>query len=87
MVYNTQNDWVFGLCPLSSILATRKHNVSETPSVYVLRCGGWETPTVLGPLERGPVIEVSSFKRPNRVDVPPPPPPLTHLRTETDQVS
>jgi hypothetical protein len=26
MVYNTQNYWVFGLCPSSGILETRKHN-------------------------------------------------------------
>jgi hypothetical protein len=26
----SQNDWVFGLCPSSSILKTREHNVSET---------------------------------------------------------
>jgi hypothetical protein len=31
------NDWVFGLCPSSGILETRKHNVSETESVSVLR--------------------------------------------------
>jgi hypothetical protein len=29
MVYNTQNYWVFRLCPLSGILKTRKHNVSD----------------------------------------------------------
>jgi hypothetical protein len=27
MVYNTLNYWVFGLCPSSGILETRKHNV------------------------------------------------------------
>jgi hypothetical protein len=27
-----QNCWVFGLCPSSGILETRKHNVSETRS-------------------------------------------------------
>jgi hypothetical protein len=30
MVYNTWHYWVFGLCPSSDILKTRKHNVSET---------------------------------------------------------
>jgi hypothetical protein len=39
MVYNTQNYWVFGLFPSSGILGTRKHDVSETESVSVLRCG------------------------------------------------
>jgi hypothetical protein len=50
MVYNTQNYWVLGLCPSSGILQTRKHNVSETGCVSVLRWG--ETPIQLGPLER-----------------------------------
>jgi hypothetical protein len=36
MVYNTQNYWVFGLCPSSGILSTRKHKVSGTTSVSVL---------------------------------------------------
>jgi hypothetical protein len=35
MAYNTQN-----YCPLSGILKTRKHNVSETGSVSVLRWWG-----------------------------------------------
>jgi hypothetical protein len=37
MVYNTQNYWVSGLCPSTGILNTRKHNVTETASVSVLR--------------------------------------------------
>jgi hypothetical protein len=37
MVYNTQNYWVFGLFPSSGILQTRKHNVSKTVSLSVLR--------------------------------------------------
>jgi hypothetical protein len=36
-IHPTQKYWVFGLCPLSSILETRKHRVSETGSVSVLR--------------------------------------------------
>jgi hypothetical protein len=32
-----QNYWVLGLCSSSGILETRKHNVSETGSVSVLR--------------------------------------------------
>jgi hypothetical protein len=51
MVYNTQNYCVFGLHPSSGILETRKHNVSETGSVSILKWGG-KTPTQLGPLER-----------------------------------
>jgi hypothetical protein len=41
MVYNTQNYWVFGLCPPSGILDNRKY-VSETGSVSILR---WEEDT------------------------------------------
>jgi hypothetical protein len=48
MVYNTQNHWDFGLCLWPAILETRKHNVSETGSVSILRREGWETPTLLG---------------------------------------
>jgi hypothetical protein len=51
MVYNTQNYRVFGLFPSSGILGTRKHDVSETGSVSVLRCGR-KTPTQMGPLDR-----------------------------------
>jgi hypothetical protein len=50
MVNNTQNYWIFGLCPSSGILETRKH-VSETGSVSAFRWDG-RTPTQLGPLER-----------------------------------
>jgi hypothetical protein len=46
-----QNYCVFGLCPSPGILETRKHNVSETGSVSVLRWNG-ETPFLLGLLER-----------------------------------
>jgi hypothetical protein len=48
----TQNSWISGLCPPPGILNTRKHDVSETGCVSVLRWGGGETPTLLGPLER-----------------------------------
>jgi hypothetical protein len=34
---NEQNYWGFGLCSSSGIVETRKHNVSETGSVSVLR--------------------------------------------------
>jgi hypothetical protein len=37
MVYNIQNYCVLGLCPSSRILEKRKHDVSETESVYALR--------------------------------------------------
>jgi hypothetical protein len=32
-----QNYWVSGLCPSSGILNTRKHNISETESLSVVR--------------------------------------------------
>jgi hypothetical protein len=35
--FRVQNYWSFGPCPLSGILETRKHNVSENGSVSVLR--------------------------------------------------
>jgi hypothetical protein len=50
IVYDIQNYWVFGLCPSSGILVTRKHNVSETG--FFPSSGEGETPTLLGPLER-----------------------------------
>jgi hypothetical protein len=34
---NIQNYWVFGLCPSSSILKTREHNISETLRSLVFR--------------------------------------------------
>jgi hypothetical protein len=48
---NTQHYWVFGLCPSSGILETRKYNDSETWSVFFLKWGVAKTPTQLGPLE------------------------------------
>jgi hypothetical protein len=77
--------WVFGHCPSSGILETRKHSVSETGSVSVLR---WEekTPTLLGSLKltsiTGLWLRFVLSKGANRVGVFPP-----HLRTETDPVS
>jgi hypothetical protein len=39
MVYNTQDCWVFGLCPSSGILKnTKEHNVSESRSVSETLC-------------------------------------------------
>jgi hypothetical protein len=40
MVYNSQNYWIFGLCPSSGILEAKKLNVSGTESISVLRWGG-----------------------------------------------
>jgi hypothetical protein len=38
MVPDTQDYWVFGLCPSSGILKnTKEHNISETGSVSDLR--------------------------------------------------
>jgi hypothetical protein len=42
----------FGLYPSSGIYKTKKHNVSETGFVSVLRWMGQDKPTQLGPLER-----------------------------------
>jgi hypothetical protein len=46
MAYHIQNYWVFGLFPSSGILGTRKHDVSETGSVSILKCGGEDTYSV-----------------------------------------
>jgi hypothetical protein len=40
MAYNTQTYWIFGLFPSSGIQENRKHDVSETGSVSILRWGG-----------------------------------------------
>jgi hypothetical protein len=56
-----QDYWVFGLCPSSGILETRKQNFSETGSVSVLRWGGGKTPTLLSPLERANLNHRSSL--------------------------
>jgi hypothetical protein len=40
MEYNTQNYWGFWLFLSSDILENRKHDVSETGSVSVLKLGG-----------------------------------------------
>jgi hypothetical protein len=59
MVYNAQSDWVSGIYLSSGIPKTRKHNVSETVSVSILR----ETSTLLGPLERANVDHWSRDRR------------------------
>jgi hypothetical protein len=38
MAYHTQNYWVFGLFPSSSILGTREHDVYETDPVSETSC-------------------------------------------------
>jgi hypothetical protein len=58
MVYNTQNYWVFGLCPRSGILENIKHEVSETGSVSVFRC---ESKTPHLRTEKDAVSETSCF--------------------------
>jgi hypothetical protein len=70
-VYNTQNYWVFGLCPVSHILKTREHNISETGSVSILMWGG-HTYSV-GSLKAWVVqwLRSAPSKRPNRVGVSP----------------
>jgi hypothetical protein len=71
----TQNYWVFGLSPSSGILGTRKHDVSETGCVSVLRCvGGGGTPTQLGPLGRANLNHWMRLAPP-------------HLRTDTEPVT
>jgi hypothetical protein len=58
MVYNSQVYWVFWTFPSSGIPETRKHDVSETGSVSVLRWEGEKTQLIS---ITGPVTEISSF--------------------------
>jgi hypothetical protein len=53
MVYKTQNHWVFELCPSSRIPKKKKLRTQTFRKLDVsfLRWG-WETPTLLGPLEK-----------------------------------
>jgi hypothetical protein len=51
MVYHTQNYWVFGLFLSPGILGTRKHDVSETGSVSVIRYE-WEDTYSVGSLRQ-----------------------------------
>lgn len=44
----TRNRWGVGRGPLSDILKTREHNVSETGRVSVLRCGDGDAAFVWG---------------------------------------
>jgi hypothetical protein len=82
MGYNTQNHWVFGLCPSFGIIETRSHSVCFRPQVR------GDTPFHLGTLERAYLkrlvqwLGLTLFKGPNWVGVSP-----LHLRTETDPVS
>lgn len=64
MVYNIWDYWVLGLCPSSSIQIN-----AVFQKLDLLQVRGWETHTLLGPLERanlghsviGPVLEVDPF--------------------------
>jgi hypothetical protein len=47
MVYNTQDYWVFGLCPSFGILKNTKFWKVD---LFQSSGEGWETPTLLGPL-------------------------------------
>jgi hypothetical protein len=52
MVYNTQDYWAFGFCPLSGILKTQKNTTFQKLDLFPSLGEGWESPTLLGPLER-----------------------------------
>jgi hypothetical protein len=86
MVYNTQNYWVFGLCPSIGILETRKHNVSETGSVSVLRWGGGKISTLLGSLERA---DLSDWQSPRKNSNSPYPSSCSYckLKMETNNIT
>jgi hypothetical protein len=62
MVHNTQNYWVFGLCPSSDILKNNEeHNIRKTGSVSFLRWRDWRKPTLLGPLEKANLVQWLRF--------------------------
>jgi hypothetical protein len=63
MAYHNQNYWVFGLFPSSGIVGNRKHNISETVSVSILRCGGGKVLTKLGPLRQWTIVIAISCLR------------------------
>jgi hypothetical protein len=50
MYFGPQNYWIFGLFPSYGILGTRKHDLSETGSVSVLRLRGGEDTYSVGSL-------------------------------------
>jgi hypothetical protein len=62
--FTTQNCWVLDFAPSSGILENRKHDISETGSVSVLKWRGEKALTQLDPLERVNLnqwIDISSF--------------------------
>jgi hypothetical protein len=58
MVYNTRDSWVFGLCPSSGIL---KNTTFRKLDLFPSAGKGWETPALLGPLERANLNHWSSI--------------------------
>jgi hypothetical protein len=64
-VYDTKDYWIFRLFPSSGILGTRKHDVSETGSVWSSGVGG-NTPCQLGLLDRANLNHWTSDLFPKR---------------------
>jgi hypothetical protein len=58
MVHNTRNYWVFGLCPSPGIL---KNRTFRKPDLFPSSGEGWETPTLLGPLERANLMHSTAY--------------------------
>jgi hypothetical protein len=52
MMYNTQDYWVFGPWPSPGILKTQKNTLFWKLDMLPSSGEGWETPTLLGLLER-----------------------------------
>jgi hypothetical protein len=52
VMFDTQDYWVFWTSLSSGILETRKHDVSETESVSILRGKGGEDTYSVGPLRK-----------------------------------
>lgn len=79
MVYNNWDCSVFGLCPSSHMLKNTKQHFGKWISFHS-QVRGWETPTVLSPLERAN-LNCSTTNPAESV------PPSPHLMTETDPFS
>jgi hypothetical protein len=74
MLYATLNCWVFGLCPFSGILTKLENTTFRKLDLFPSSGYGWETATLLGPLERA---NLNHWTQQSRC-----PPPLTWGRKQ-----
>jgi hypothetical protein len=81
-ISRVQNYLVFGLSPRSAILRNRRHDITETGSVSVFRCGGEDTYSIGSNPQSKPQSPALLPPAPHWAGDSPP-----HLRMETDPVS